>query len=360
VNALDTVSLAPALRYPASFLLALTLTLLVVAPAIALARRWQILDHPTGWKRHSFPTPLLGGAALLCGFLVSAWAFDGGSRLAVLTVCAIGLCIVGTIDDRHSLPATIRIVVVLLAAILLWNAGLGWSVFASGTANLILTAIWTLGVVNAFNLLDLMDGAAAGTGAICAASTAGVAAVYTSGDLAVLSLVLCGACLGFLRHNLRTPAAIFLGDGGTMPLGLLVAAGVQALPWKGTDALTAIGAGALLCGVPLFDLTFRVFSRLRRGDTLMTAGPDSVANWLRARLPSVQAVALTLGAIQLLLGVTVVVAAELGQRALIAVDLTGLLLGTGLIFWLDSSGFGHHLLVGRAATGRRTRRSGRG
>jgi hypothetical protein len=144
-----------------------------------------------------------------------------------------------------------------------------------------------------------------------------------------------------------------------MPLGLLVATGVQALPWKGTGVVTALGAGVVLCGVPLFDLTFRVISRLRRGDTLMTAGPDSVANWLRARLPSVRAVALTLGAIQLLLGMTVAVAAELGERALIAVELAGLLLGAGLIVWLHSSGFGHHLLVGRAATGRRARRSGR-
>jgi UDP-GlcNAc:undecaprenyl-phosphate GlcNAc-1-phosphate transferase len=340
-------------------LLALALTLLAVAPVIALARRWQLLDHPTGWKRHVLPTPLLGGVALLFGFLLSAWAFEAGSRLAAITACAIGLCIVGTIDDRRSLSATLRIVVVVLAAVLLWSAGLGWSVFASGTANLVLTVLWMLAVVNAFNLLDLMDGAAAGTAAICAAGTAAAAAVFTASAVAVLSVALFGACLGFLRHNLRRPAAIFLGDGGTMPLGLLIAAGVEAVPWKGANVATAVGAGVMLCGVPLFDLTFRVLSRLLRGDTLMTAGPDSVANWLRARLPSAYAVALALGAIQLLLCVAVVIAAELGQRELIGVEVAGAVLGAGLIVSLHTSGFGYHLLATRAATGRRAQRSGR-
>ena len=98
-------------------------------------------------------------------------------------------------------------------------------------------------IVNAVNLLDLLDGAAASTVAVCAAACAAVAGVFSDALLAALALALCGSCLGFLRHNLRSPAAIFLGDGGTMPLGLLTAVLIETLPWGRTSALAAISGG---------------------------------------------------------------------------------------------------------------------
>ena len=237
----------------------------------------------------------------------------------------------------------------------LWDVGLGWSVFSSGTANLLLTVVWVVAVVNAINLLDLLDGAAASTVAACAAACAAVAGVFSDTLIAVLALALCGSCLGFLRHNLRSPSAIFLGDGGTMPLGLLTAVSIEALSWGRTSGLAAISGGMLLCGLPIFDMTFRIFSRLRRGDTLLTAGPDSIANWLRARMPSARWVALALGLAQATLGSIAVLAADLGSEALLMAGLCALVLGGSLMLLLDASGFGRHLVMDRPPTGRRAR-----
>jgi UDP-GlcNAc:undecaprenyl-phosphate GlcNAc-1-phosphate transferase len=328
-------------------------TLLAVPAAISIAQRWGLLDHPKGWKRHVRPTPYLGGAALLCGFSIAAVAFAEGAGLAWLLVCCAGLCVLGTLDDRWGLSASLRLAVTVAAAVVLWSVDLGWSVFSSDTANLMLTVAWVLVVVNAINLLDLLDGAAAGTVAACAAGCAAVAGVFSDTLLAALALALCGSCLGFLRHNLRSPSAIFLGDGGTMPLGLLTAVLIEILPWGKTSALAAISGGVLLCGLPIFDMTFRIISRLRRGDTLLTAGPDSVANWLRARVPSARWMALALGLGQAMLGSVAVVAADLGSDALLMAGLCALMLGATLMVLLDASGFGHHLVMNRAPTGRR-------
>jgi hypothetical protein len=241
----------------------------------------------------------------------------------------------------------------VIAAVLLWNAGLGWSVFSSDTTNLALTVVWVVVVVNAINLLDLLDGAAAATVAVSAAACAAVAGVFSDTLIAVLGLALCGSCIGFLRHNLRSPARIFLGDGGTMPLGLLTAVLIEILPWGRTSALAAISGAVLLCGLSIFDMAFRIFSRLRRGDTLLTAGPDSVANWLQSRLPSARWVALGLGVGQASLGAVAIGAAVLGPDALRMAGLSALVVGAALVILLDASGFGRHLLIDRAPTGRR-------
>jgi UDP-GlcNAc:undecaprenyl-phosphate GlcNAc-1-phosphate transferase len=275
--------------------------------------------------------------------------------LVWLLVCCLGLCVLGTVDDRWGLTASVRLIATAAAALVLWETGLGWSVFPSATANLLLTVVWVVTVVNAINLLDLLDGAAASTVAACAAACAAVAGIFSDPPVAVLALALCGACLGFLRHNLRSPSAIFLGDGGTMPLGLLIAVMIETLSWGKMSALAAILGGILLCGLPIFDITFRIFSRLRRGDTLLTAGPDSIANWLRARMPSARWVALTLGLTQATLGAIVVLAADLGSDALRMAGLLALVLGAALVVLLDASGFGRHMVMDRAPTGRRAR-----
>jgi UDP-GlcNAc:undecaprenyl-phosphate/decaprenyl-phosphate GlcNAc-1-phosphate transferase len=292
---------------------------------------------------------------LLCGFSIAALVFAPSPRLAWLLVCCLGLCVIGTLDDRWGLSASLRITATVVAAVVLWSTGLGWSVFSSDTANLTLTIVWVTLVVNAVNLLDLLDGAAGATVAACAAACAAVAGVLANTPIAILGLALCGSCLGFLLHNLRSPSRIFLGDGGTMPLGLLTAALIEILPWGKTSALAAISGAILLCGLPIFDMAFRIFSRLRRGDTLLTAGPDSVANWLRARLPSARWVALGLGVSQGSLGAVAIVAADLGSDALRLAGFSALVLGAALVVLLDASGFGRHLVIDRAPTGRRAR-----
>ena len=94
---------------------------------------------------------------------------------------------------------------------------------ASDAANLLLTALWVIGVVNAFNLMDNLDGAAASVAAVSAACVGALAVIGDDVPLAVIAFALCGALAGFLRFNLARPSRIFLGDGGSMPIGFLLA-----------------------------------------------------------------------------------------------------------------------------------------
>ena len=142
-------------------------------------------------------------------------------------------------------------------------AGLGWKLGGGPVIDAVVTAVWVVAVVNAFNLFDNMDGAAS-TMALVAAGGACVLAVVT-GDtwVAVAGAALCGACLGFLPHNLASPARIFLGDGGSMPLGFIVAALVASAAHSAEPSSLALLVGFLLVGIPVLDTCLVIFSRTR-------------------------------------------------------------------------------------------------
>ncbi len=332
------------------FGVALAGALLAVPTAIRVAGRFELFDEPQGWKIHVRRTPYLGGAAVLFGFTVALLAFgDGTGRFAPLLVGALVLSALGTVDDKYNLPATLRIAAVVGVALVLQVSGEGWSLFSSEVANFAVTALWTLGIVNALNLLDLMDGIAAGMAAVVAAGIAVFALILGDPTLAALALAVAGGCLGFLRYNLRSPSAIFLGDGGSMAIGVILAGAVMALPLEHEVGGDAIVAGILLVGVPILDMTFRVYSRIRRGVSLMTAGPDSVVNFLRQRLQSPRAVTIALGAAQALLASLAIIATESGGDAVAALGACAFVSGVALIVLLDRSGFGRD--VGIQASG---------
>jgi UDP-GlcNAc:undecaprenyl-phosphate GlcNAc-1-phosphate transferase len=228
-------------------------------------------------------------------------------------------------------------------AVVLWAQGDGWEIADSQLLGLFFTVVWVVGMVNALNLIDLMDGVASSVALAVAGGISALALVWTDVLLAALAVATCGACIGFLRYNLSRPSRIFLGDGGSMPLGFLFAAMIMVIPWPEEVGASRLFAAALLFGLPIFDMTFRIYSRKRRGDTLMTAGPDSIANWLGRRLPSALAVAITLGLAQSLLSCVAIISAQGGGGTLTIVALGTFVLAAGLIWSLDASGFGRHL-----------------
>src|ERR1700733_1184997 len=198
----------------------------VITPlAIQAARQLAFYDKPVGYKGHAKPTPYLGGAAVMVAFALAAALAAGhpGDTAAVLGGVGI-LLVLGTVDDRVTVSPRIRVAVEFLLGALLSADGLGWRLGSGGILDAAVTGIWVVAVVNAFNLFDNMDGAAS-TMAFVVAGGACVLALVT-GDVWVAagSAALCGACLGFLPHNLSSPARIFLGDGGSLPLGFAVAA----------------------------------------------------------------------------------------------------------------------------------------
>jgi UDP-GlcNAc:undecaprenyl-phosphate GlcNAc-1-phosphate transferase len=286
--------------------------------AISLADRLQFYDRPAGYKGHARPTPYLGGAPVIVGFVVALLLTAGDGYKTTPLVGGVALLwVVGTIDDRKTVSPALRVLLELGLAVFVWMTGLGWSLHMGPVLDLVLTCVWILGVVNAFNLFDNMDGAA---GTITLVISAGAAVIgIVQGDvwLAVGAASLGGACLGFLPRNLSFPARIFLGDGGSMPLGFAAAVLVMAAAGTSTSSWQSLLVALLLVGIPALDTSLVVVSRRRRGVSLLTGGRDHLTHRARRFLPSARAVALCLGGIQALISVTAVLAIRGGGSLLV-------------------------------------------
>src|SRR5439155_461698 len=230
------------------------------------------------------------------------------SRTAPLVASVLVLWIVGTIDDRRTLSPWLRLLIEIALGAGVWAADLGWHLHAGAAVDLILTCAWVVGVVNSFNLFDNMDGAASTMGLVVSAGAALIGVVRGDVWLAASSAALCGACVGFLPRNLSRPARIFLGDGGSMPLGfaiavlVMVAAGTSSVAWH--SLLVAL----LLIGVPVLDTALVVVSRRRRGVSILSGGRDHLTHRAHTYLPNARAVALTLAAVQAAVSVVAVLA----------------------------------------------------
>jgi UDP-GlcNAc:undecaprenyl-phosphate GlcNAc-1-phosphate transferase len=281
-----------------AFCAAAGLVQISVPLAIRLALATGFLDHPVGYKEHDRATPYLGGLGVMAAALPVALLLGGGSEVLVIVACAAGLCLVGIADDRVHLGPVTRVFAEFVAAFALWQADLGWLLFDEGVLNLALTTLWVVGVVNAFNLMDNLDGAAGSVGAVSAAGVGVLAATQGETALAATAFALAGGCFGFLRFNLARPSRVFLGDGGSMPLGFLVAAGVMAIPATGGFGTAAVFAVVPLVGLAVLDTTLVVVSRVRRGVGVFTGGRDHLSHRLLNLVGTPQNVALALAGAQ--------------------------------------------------------------
>jgi UDP-GlcNAc:undecaprenyl-phosphate/decaprenyl-phosphate GlcNAc-1-phosphate transferase len=306
--------------------------------AMRVANGTDFLDRPRGYRRHDAPTPLLGGAAVLVAFLVAALVVGGaGGRLAALLACAAVMWLVGTIDDRIAVAPAFRVLAEVGAAIVLYEVGLGWDIGRADGVQVILTVVWVIGLVNAFNLMDNMDGACATVACACGAGIGTLAAVHAEAAIAGMAFAISGACGGFLRYNLARPAKIFLGDGGSMPVGLLVAGLAMATARHLDLADSSLLVAALLVGVPMLDTALVSVSRLRRRVTLVTGGRDHLTHRLLLRLGSPRAVAAHLALLQLALCGAAIGGEELGSAAVYPIAAVAVAAGIAAISVLDSS-----------------------
>ena len=330
--------MADELRLALAFLLAMAGTAAAVPPAIRLAERTGFLDKPMGYKQHARPTPYLGGLAVMAAFVPVALIFGGGTsaKLWPIVACAAVLWAVGTLDDRVGLGPGPRVAVEVLAGGVLWAEGLGWKVFPGDMGNLLLTVLWTVGLVNAFNLMDNLDGAAGTVGMVCAAGAAATAAIQKDPMLAALALALSGACAGFLFFNLGRPARIFLGDGGSMPLGFVIAGAIMAIPTNFEPGGPGLLASIPLVGLVILDTALVIVSRIRRGVNVLSGGRDHITHRLLRWLPSPAVVAFVLGLAQAGLCVLTFVLLRVGEGPAVGALGVCLLVGAATIMFLDS------------------------
>jgi UDP-GlcNAc:undecaprenyl-phosphate GlcNAc-1-phosphate transferase len=235
--------------------------------------------------------------------------------------------VVGTIDDRHNLSPHLRLALEIAIGATLFATGHGWDVFGSDVFDCALTILWVVGIVNAVNLMDNMDGAAATVVGISATATGTLAIVVGDAELAPLCFAMAGACVGFLPRNLARPSRIFMGDGGSMPLGLLVAGTSMQVASAGNLGVAGVLEIGLIVGVAILDTVLVMVSRRRGGRPLMTGGRDHLTHRLRTRVGTPSAVAGSLASMQLMLCAAAIVAGLVGAGAILGV--TALVLAAG-------------------------------
>jgi UDP-GlcNAc:undecaprenyl-phosphate GlcNAc-1-phosphate transferase len=248
----------------------------VVARAVAL--RVRFVDLPGPRKAHASPTPYLGGAALALGFLVGALI---GARVAgegVLVLAAVVVGLLGLLDDRSGLAPRTKLAVELPAAALAAAAGV--EVRRLGPVGALLGVLVLVGGANALNLLDNADGLGAGVTATGAAAVASLASLSGRAGLAAEAGALAGACVGFLVLNWR-PAAIFLGDAGSLFCGFLLAA-LALDAGRGYAGPERLGIPALLLALPAADTATVVVTRRLGGRPVLAGGTDHLSHRLAA------------------------------------------------------------------------------
>jgi UDP-GlcNAc:undecaprenyl-phosphate/decaprenyl-phosphate GlcNAc-1-phosphate transferase len=328
-------------RVALAFGLPALLTFLTVPLAIAAARRTGFLDSPRDYKAHLEPTPYLGGAAVLVAALPVSLLLDGqvADRYGPLLAATVFVALVGAVDDRLNLSPWLRLGLEALAAWFLWSKGLGWSFLGSDVLDLLLTIFWVTALVNAFNLMDNLDGAATTVASVSSAAVAVLALIGDDLPLALIAAALCGALVGFLRFNLAGPARIFLGDGGSMPIGLLVGASLMSVPTGNLAGWGAVAVATMIVGLPVFDTTLVIISRRRRGVPVLSGATDHTTHRLLAVLKTPPAVAAALAVVQTCLCALAIEATRLGDAALIALAFVELLLAVATIAIIESPGW---------------------
>jgi UDP-GlcNAc:undecaprenyl-phosphate/decaprenyl-phosphate GlcNAc-1-phosphate transferase len=329
-----------------AFFIALFSSLMLIVPVRALALRVGMVDLPGPRKVHLQPIPLLGGLAMYGGVMLAIlFAFDGAARAqsAGIVTGATLVAAVGFLDDRGWLHHQIKLFVAMpLAAGILLASGIHAQVFSlvlngnPGTVlDAALTIFWVVGITASFSILDHMDGMCAGVAAM--ASIFFVMLAYLNGQTLVSTLgaAVLGASTGFLRWNFK-PAKIFMGDGGAMFLGFLMATLGLKLRLEQANHLSGWLAPLLILGVTIFDTTLVTISRLRRGLLpFATPGKDHAAHRLANLGLGQRGAVLTLYSLGALSGGAAVLVAYLPQRGALVMAAITLVLGLIAVVFLE-------------------------
>ena len=271
------------IRYLFAFGLAVVLALYLTPLMRQAAIRFGIADHPDGrLKKQVTPVPYLGGIAIYLAFLLALTGTLRFESIEVLGMLLAGsiILILGLIDDLGVLSPWVKLAGQVVAVLTLMNSSIYIKLsFLPSWLAIGLSFLWLLAITNAFNIIDVMDGLAAGVAASAALILFLIAAVNGRGDYAVLLAALCGALIGFLRYNFE-PARIYMGDAGSMFIGLMLGALAMNNSYTRVNLVAAL-APVVILGVPVFDMLFVMYVRRRRGLPVMLGSPDHFALRLR-------------------------------------------------------------------------------
>ena len=309
------------------------------------------IDIPKDNRRmHKKPTPRIGGLAIIFGFTVATLCFAQPSRQLYGTLAGAAIiAVMGVIDDCKNLPAKLKFVIQIIAALVVVFAGdIKIDVFTNPNflsdnpywvlpewLSVTLTVIWNVFITNAVNFIDGLDGLAAGVSAIMSISLVFISIRVGEYSIAILGIALMGSCFGFLPFNFN-PAKIFMGDTGSTFLGFMLATlSIQGV-FK-SYAVISFAVPLLILGLPLFDALFAMIRRILRGQSPMTADRGHLHHRLVDMGFSQKQTVFILYAISGVLGITAVLLAESGVlRALLLVICVLILLLIGSMLGKNS------------------------
>lgn len=316
---------------------------LVIAVALTPVSKWLaphigIVAVPRARDVHTTPVPKMGGVAILLGTLLMALVLGNRpefQQLAAMLFGAAFMSFLGLLDDRFALSAYIRLPLQMLAALMVWVFGVRIQVFSNPILDATITVLWIAGITNAMNFLDNMDGLLAGISAVISAFFLVLSIINGQYLVGLLSAAVLGACIGFLFWNLN-PANVFMGDSGSMFLGFLLACIAIKLRFLGQSPMVSWLVPVIVMGVPVFDMTLVVISRLRRGrNPLTTPGKDHTSHRLVNQGFTKREAVMVLYLVSGALGIAAIIASEANVVANIIIAVALLIVAAGMLWLME-------------------------
>lgn len=307
------------------FIVSVVISLIMTPLIRKLAIRVGALDIPKDNRRvHKKPIPLIGGLAIYISIVVTALLFlEVDKSLISILLGGTVIVISGIIDDIKGLSPRGKVLFQIAGAVILILGdvkidavtnpfGKAGTVLRLNWLSIPLTIFWVVGITNTLNLIDGLDGLAAGVAMISSMSFFAVAGEFNYINIMLISSILAGACLGFLPYNFN-PAKIFMGDTGALFLGFMLAA-VSIEGVMKSVATIAVVVPIIILGVPIFDTTFAIFRRLLNGKSIAEADKGHLHHRLLERGYSQKKTVLILYAISAVFGICAILISEANTK----------------------------------------------
>ncbi|MBS3969450.1 MAG: undecaprenyl/decaprenyl-phosphate alpha-N-acetylglucosaminyl 1-phosphate transferase [Clostridia bacterium] len=304
---------------------------------LRLAKKWGAMDAPCDRKVHTFAMPRMGGLAIYAGFIAAVLATQTiDAKLAGILIGCTIIVLLGIADDIKGLSPKVKLAGQTLAALVVVLFGVKVSILTNPFADVLFlenfklaipfTVLWIVGVTNAVNLIDGLDGLAAGTSGI-AAVTIGVVA-FLEGHLAVavLAIILAASVFGFLPFNFN-PAKIFMGDTGSMFLGFTLSVLAVVGLTKSTTVISVF-IPVVILGIPIFDTMYAITRRFLNGTPIFQADKEHLHHQLLNMGLTHKQTVLVIYAVNLCLGSSAVLMSLIAppQAVVILIGLTVIML----------------------------------
>ena len=327
--------------YVIAFVCALILSLFLTPLIIKAAYKFNFMARPNQLRWHKNTTALLGGVGIYLAFLIPVLLFARIDKAVIGLLTGSSLVfLIGLVDDIFHIKPQLKLIGQIFVSCVILAFGISFEIIPIRWIVIPLTIFWIVGITNAFNLLDNMDGLSCGIAFISCAFLFAYSLLSGMHVVALLSVILAGASLGFLRYNFY-PARIFMGDCGSQFLGMTIATvAIIGTARHVSHLVVTLAVPILILGVPIFDTTFVTFMRKLKGQPLSQGGKDHTSHRLVLLGLSERKTVLLLYLLSILFGliallyakIDIIIVSILAVLVIIILFLFGIFLGESKVF----------------------------